>query len=276
MNMKFFLSFTLLQNPTFSLALCCANADVKWHTCPQKLKCWLSVEKTLGFLGDASLTTSCRGEVMHCSFIYWTLEFNQPFVYDCKFSNVGVSLQLHSQSVGIFSCIPRYWSFFCDVQDYIKERRGCQHSSTHKNTFSTWSSDKTTIGTMKHNDTIVKLAEPTDCAHPIVIILQDESIRICLDPRKLNEAIRREHYRIPTQEKHVQQTEWLQPIFPLFYASKAFWHMVVDESSSFICTFATPWGRYRFLRLPFGLSTISQLFQWAMEDIFREHDDIRP
>ena len=41
----------------------------------------------------------------------------------------------------------------------------------------------------------------------------------------------------------------------------AFWHFVLDDESSVLTTFATPYGRFRWLRLPFGLNVSSEIFQ---------------
>ena len=40
-----------------------------------------------------------------------------------------------------------------------------------------------------------------------------------------------------------------------------FWHLELDGESSMLTTFATLYGRYRWLRLPFGLSVSSEIFQ---------------
>ena len=34
------------------------------------------------------------------------------------------------------------------------------------------------------------------------------SLRLCLDPRNLNKAIRREHYKIPTAEDSASRLQW--------------------------------------------------------------------
>ena len=35
-----------------------------------------------------------------------------------------------------------------------------------------------------------------------------------------------------------------------------------------LTTFGTPFGRYRYLRMPFGVSTASEVFQRTMEQLF--------
>ena len=40
-----------------------------------------------------------------------------------------------------------------------------------------------------------------------------------------------------------------------------YWHVSLDEISSKLTTFDTPFGRYRWMKLPFGLNTSSEIFQ---------------
>ena len=39
-----------------------------------------------------------------------------------------------------------------------------------------------------------------------------------------------------------------------------YWHCILDHELSLVTTFATPLGRYRWRRLPFGLSASSEIF----------------
>lgn len=57
--------------------------------------------------------------------------------------------------------------------------------------------------------------------------------------------------------------------------------IVLDETSADLCTFNTPFGRYRFNRMPFGISCISDAAQEMIERNFGDivgviaiHDDI--
>ena len=60
-----------------------------------------------------------------------------------------------------------------------------------------------------------------------------------------------------------------------------FWHIVVDEESSRLLTFATPFGCYRWTRMPFGISPAPEIFQSCLEQqlvglegVTNIHDDI--
>ena len=71
------------------------------------------------------------------------------------------------------------------------------------------------------------------------------AFRICLDPQDPNHAIRREHYPLPTIEDVATQLHGAT-VFTVLDVSKGFWHIELDEPSSFLMTFHTPFGRYRW------------------------------
>ena len=56
---------------------------------------------------------------------------------------------------------------------------------------------------MEKDGHILKVTEPTDWVNSMVTVVKGEKVRICLDPKDLNRAIRREHYKIPTVEEVV-------------------------------------------------------------------------
>lgn len=49
--------------------------------------------------------------------------------------------------------------------------------------------------------------------------------------------------------------------FTILDEKDGYWQIKLDKASSLLCTFNTPWGRFRFKRLPFGLKSSSQVFQ---------------
>ena len=49
-----------------------------------------------------------------------------------------------------------------------------------------------------------------------------------------------------------------------------FWHVRLSEKLSYLCTFHTPWGRKRFMRMPFGISSASDVMQKRNEQTFSD------
>ena len=61
-------------------------------------------------------------------------------------------------------------------------------------------------------------------------------------------------------------------VFSKLDAASGYWQLKLDEESSKLCTFNTPFGRYRFLRLPFGIVSASETFQRVMSQIVEDID----
>ena len=50
-------------------------------------------------------------------------------------------------------------------------------------------------------------------------------------------------------------------------AKQGYWHVPLDHESSLMTTFNTPWGKYRFVRLPFGLKISGDIFQERLDAV---------
>ena len=62
--------------------------------------------------------------------------------------------------------------------------------------------------------------------------------------------------------------------FSVLDARARFWQLKLDNQSAKLCTFNTPFGRYMFKRLPFGISSAQDVFQAAMSDIFEDTEGV--
>ena len=91
-------------------------------------------------------------------------------------------------------------------------------------------------------------------------------IRICLDPKDLNKAIQRENYLLPTIEDIATRLHGAK-VFTKLDVRSGFWHIALDEKSSYLTTFHTPFGRYRWNRVPFGISSAPEVFQRKMHEL---------
>ncbi|XP_039890321.1 uncharacterized protein K02A2.6-like [Simochromis diagramma] len=122
---------------------------------------------------------------------------------------------------------------------------------------------------------IRKVEEPTDWVNSMVCVKKKSGdLRICMDPKDLNENIKREHYQIPKREEITCEMAGAR-YFTKLDASQGFWQLKLDESSTKYCTFNTPFGRYCFLRLPFGIISASEIFHRAMEHIIEGLEGVR-
>lgn len=89
---------------------------------------------------------------------------------------------------------------------------------------------------------IEKQTEPTDWVNSMVTVKKaNKRIRICIDPQDLNKAIKREHYPLRTVEEVVAEMPNAK-VFSVLDANHGFWQIQLDEESSKLCTFNTPFG----------------------------------
>ena len=92
----------------------------------------------------------------------------------------------------------------------------------------------------------------------------DGSLHICLNPKDLNKAIVQEHYKAPTLDEITHHLSGAT-CFSKLDAKDGFWSIHIDEDSSYLTTFNTHCGRYRFLHMPFGLKMSQDVFQMQMD-----------
>ncbi|GAB1598786.1 hypothetical protein Ahia01_000155800 [Argonauta hians] len=108
---------------------------------------------------------------------------------------------------------------------------------------------------------ITPVNEPTPWVSQIAITQKKSGkLRVCLDPQELNKALLREHYTLPVLEDSLHELS-KSKVFSKADLASGYWHVQLDDSSSMLTTFQTCFGRYRWLRLPFGLSVSSEIFQ---------------
>ena len=55
---------------------------------------------------------------------------------------------------------------------------------------------------------------------------------------------------------------------------KSFWQFVLDEESSYLTTFNTPFGCYRYLRMPFGTNVSGDCHQPGIDSIYGKLDNV--
>lgn len=115
---------------------------------------------------------------------------------------------------------------------------------------------------------IKKINEPTPFCSQMVIVKQKGKIRICLDPTDLNKILLRRHFLLKMLEDIGAQVSGSK-VFTLLELQKEFWQLTVTEKTQKYLAFKTPWGRYTFLRVPFGIATAPEVFQQVITEILK-------
>ena len=108
---------------------------------------------------------------------------------------------------------------------------------------------------------LAQVEEPNPWVSSLAVATKKSgALRICIDPKHLNAALKRETYQLPILDDMLPELAQAK-VFSTVDLKAGYWHCVLDEESSLLTTFSTPYGRYRWLRLPFGLSVSSEIFQ---------------
>ena len=88
----------------------------------------------------------------------------------------------------------------------------------------------------------------------VAIPKKNGAVRICVDLQKLNKSVLREVHPLP----RVDETLGLlagATVFSKLDANSGFWQIPLAEESRPLTTFLTPFGRFWFNKLPFGISS---------------------
>ncbi|PIK53668.1 hypothetical protein BSL78_09434 [Apostichopus japonicus] len=126
---------------------------------------------------------------------------------------------------------------------------------------------------MEKLNVIERVHEPTQWVNSMVTVIKPNKTRICIDPRDLNKAISREHFPMRTIEEVVSGMPKAK-VFSVLDASSGFWQIKLDEESSKFCTFNTPFGRFKFNRLPFGICSAPEVFQDVMSQVYESIEGV--
>jgi hypothetical protein len=127
---------------------------------------------------------------------------------------------------------------------------------------------KAELDRMEKMQVITKTTKPTPVVSPMVLVRKNGKLRICIDPTDVNNNLLRRHYPLKGIEE-ITATITNSKFFTILDCKKGFWQLKVSPRTSEYLTFGTPWGRYSFLRLAFGLASAPEIFQQIMSRLLQ-------
>ncbi|XP_076038210.1 uncharacterized protein LOC143023540 [Oratosquilla oratoria] len=126
---------------------------------------------------------------------------------------------------------------------------------------------KKKLQSMVHQKVISPVTVPTEwCSGMVNVVKPNGDVRICVDLTPLNKAVKREVHPMASVDENLAKLRGSK-VFTKLDANSGFWQIPLDEESRLLTTFATPFGRYCFNRLPFGISSAPEIFQRTMSTI---------
>ena len=122
---------------------------------------------------------------------------------------------------------------------------------------------------LEEADIIEHVTGPTPWVSPIVTPPKPhnpDEIRLCVDMRGPNTAIKRERHITPTIEDILSDLNG-STVFSKLDLNQGYHQILLDEESRYITTFSTHVGLRRYKRLNFGISCASEIFQNTIRNV---------
>lgn len=182
---------------------------------------------------------------------------------DCEKTKLILRVKEVCTGDEIFTGVGRFKNFEYDI-DLIENAEFKVHAA-RKIPHTIRGEVKRQLDEMVKAGIIKKQIEPTDAVSPMVVVKKKGKIRICLDPTDINKNVRRRHFPLTTIEEissRIQNSKF----FTKLDCQKGFWQIKLSDRTQKYLTFATPWGRFSYLVLPFGLCSAPEVFQRIMSE----------
>lgn len=121
---------------------------------------------------------------------------------------------------------------------------------------------------------IEPVTEAAEWISPLLVVPKGkDDIRICVNMKRPNEAIRRIEHPLPIFEDYAPRLDNAK-LFSRLDIKSAYLHLELDEESRKMTTFFTKKGLFRYTRLMFGANCAPEVFQKFMEEVLAGVDGV--
>ncbi|MFM8622678.1 MAG: pol polyprotein, partial [Holophagaceae bacterium] len=136
------------------------------------------------------------------------------------------------------------------------------------------------LPTRKEVDRLVKLGVLEVCtdsewgAPSFIIPKKNHTVRFLSDFRKLNSMLKRKPFPIPKIQDMLQKLERFTYGTALDL-NMGYYTIRLNPDAQRLCTIVLPWGKYKYLRLPMGVSGAPDIFQAKMSQLMAGLEFVR-
>ena len=132
--------------------------------------------------------------------------------------------------------------------------------------FHMWQKVAAELESLEQQRIIEKVEGPTPWVSPLVTIpKKNGEVRLCVDMRIANKAIKRERHPSPTIDDLIHYLNGAT-VFSKLDLRSGYHQLSLAKESRYITTFATHKGLRRYARLNFGTNSASEIFQHAISE----------
>jgi len=156
-----------------------------------------------------------------------------------------------------------------DIDETITPKRSRAYAvpHMHKTLF------KRELDRLVQIDVLEKTGRANWVSGTFIVPKKDGRVRWVSDFRALNKAIRRKYYPLPKINEILSRRKSYKFLSKMDL-SMQYYTFLLDNESSELCTIATPFGLYKYKRLPMGVSTSPDIAQEIMERILGHLEDL--
>ena len=238
--------------------------------------------KSIPLLGTAEIAISVvhAGRLRKCKEVFYVVEQNSQTLLGMPainamqlIANIG---QVGTQAQSGASVIDKYEHVFNGLGKYpkpitlqLKEGAVPKASPPRMVPDKVRSKLEAELKRMETEQIIVRDNNASEWLSPSVIVNKpDGSIRLCLDPQYLNSQLVRTQCCLSTQSEIFSRIHGSK-YFSCLDGKQGFHQLVLDEKSSKLTCFLTPFGKFKYLRLPMGITNAPEIFHQLMVDLLK-------
>lgn len=226
--------------------------------------------KELSILGKATIKMSYKNNTCFET-VYFTEGLVQPLLGKPAIENLHILSRINeinnNNSVDWYVKHPNLFqglgTLMCEYKVELKDGATPYAINTPRRIpLPLWQAAKEELEKMKKLGVITEVHHATDWCAPMVVVPKKNpnQVRICVDLSKLNKSVKRRYYPIQPVDITLAQISGAT-VYSKLDANYGFWQVKLDEQSQDLTTFLTPFGRFKFLKLPFGISSAPEVFQ---------------